>query len=253
MRGSFSGIRSIAGVRPEGPGPRINEYRSCVEVCLSVSVKHHCAPGLAGSDVTHPNSRCSSNRCTKHGTSHSPIAGCALEPMNDAPIVRPVDPPAHLAPRDSSLYFAEVLRSITSGHTTDKGASTSTSTKVPGPSLRVGGSLGPRSQVCTGSSDEVLFICSTVRRFSSTKKIAPVLLIGSGLQVERRRAYQPSATYKIAFPYILPSGSAMSSRRSPSGPPKYIEVPLASSYAKPAASRRARAPIQFSCVIEIDK
>ena len=38
-----------------------------------------------------------------------------------------------------------------------------------------------------------------------------------------------SSPQRIAEPYISPRGSAMSSKRSPSGPLKYIDVPLANS------------------------
>ena len=46
--------------------------------------------------------------------------------------------------------------------------------------------------------------------------------------------------HRIGFPYISPSGSASSSRRSPSGPRKYIDTPSTSRYSMPASSRRSR-------------
>jgi hypothetical protein len=43
-----------------------------------------------------------------------------------------------------------------------------------------------------------------------------------------RPAQWPMGFYSTAEPYIWPSGSAISSRRVPSGSRKYMEVPLSS-------------------------
>ena len=51
---------------------------------------------------------------------------------------------------------------------------------------------------------------------------------------------QPGVGHSTELPYISPSGSAINSRRSPSGPRKYIDTPLSSWCSMPASSRRRR-------------
>ena len=49
MRSSLSGIRSMAAVVPDGPGPIVARWRSTVPVPSASSSKDHVAPAESGS------------------------------------------------------------------------------------------------------------------------------------------------------------------------------------------------------------
>ena len=111
---SLSGIATIAGVSPDGPGPIRPHCRTRTPSLVGSTSNAHVALVPSGPTTLYTQRRWSSTSTTSHTVDHSPNASCLLRPWKRAPTSTAVAPSSQSTPCSSVEQCTGRLMSVTS-------------------------------------------------------------------------------------------------------------------------------------------
>ena len=120
---SLSGIASMAMFRPERAGPIWYHCSSRVPSPSGATVNRQVADGWPGSPTAQAKRCGGSHSVTVLTVSHSPMAACALRPVNRWPTAGPATPSSQATSCSSALSSGIKKMSLTRPQTRSGGAS----------------------------------------------------------------------------------------------------------------------------------